>query len=120
MSESNPEIETNVLIVGTGPAGATTALALSAYGVSNLVINRFPFTARAPRAQITKQRTIAVIRDLGLEYGVLELAAPSELMGENPFLTSLADEELTNGHGRDSLATRELTDMAHLQETTKT
>lgn len=94
MSEREHASTTDVLIIGTGPAGATAALALSTYGVSNLVVNRYGWTARTPRAHITNQRTMEVIRDLGLEREAVELAAPRELMGENPFVTSLAGEEL--------------------------
>ena len=87
-------IETDVLIVGTGPAGASMATALSTYGISNLVINRFAWTARTPRAHITNQRTMEVIRDLGLEDEAIAQAAPREQMGENTYCTSLAGEEL--------------------------
>lgn len=94
MSDSTPEVETDVLIVGTGPAGASAAALLSTYGVSNMVINKYGWTARTPRAHITNQRTMEVLRDLGLEAEALNLATPAELMGENTYCTSLAGEEL--------------------------
>ncbi|MDJ0919852.1 MAG: FAD-dependent monooxygenase [Henriciella sp.] len=87
-------ITTDVLVVGTGPAGASMATALSTYGISNMVINRFAWTARTPRAHITNQRTMEVIRDLGLEAEAVAQAAPREQMGENTYCTSLAGEEL--------------------------
>ncbi|NCP44770.1 MAG: FAD-dependent monooxygenase [Sphingomonadales bacterium] len=88
------QIETDVLVVGTGPAGAAAAVLLSTFGIDNLVINRFPWTARTPRAHITNQRTMEVLRDLGLEAEAVELAVKNDFMGENPFVTSLAGEEL--------------------------
>lgn len=94
MTTQQPQVETDVLVVGTGPAGAAAAVALSTYGVENVVISRFGWTARTPRAHITNQRTMEVIRDFGLEDEVKDLATPNDLMGENPFCTSLAGEEL--------------------------
>ena len=89
-----PDFETDVLIVGTGPAGGSAAALLSSYGIGNLAVNQFGWTARTPRAHITNQRTMEVFRDLGLEDEVLSLATPSSLMGENTYCTSLAGEEL--------------------------
>ncbi|MFN6977145.1 MAG: FAD-dependent monooxygenase, partial [Gemmobacter sp.] len=34
------DIDTDVLIIGTGPAGSATAALLSTYGVETLVVNR--------------------------------------------------------------------------------
>jgi threonine dehydrogenase-like Zn-dependent dehydrogenase len=34
-------IQTGVLIIGSGPAGLTAALALSTYGVSNIVVTEY-------------------------------------------------------------------------------
>jgi 2,4-dichlorophenol 6-monooxygenase len=87
-------IETDVLIVGSGPAGASAAALLSMYGVKNLLVTKFNWTCRTPRAHITNQRTMEVLRDLGVEKQVKLEAAPQELMGNNVFCTSLAGEEL--------------------------
>ena len=37
----SPVVETDVLIVGSGPAGASAALALSTYGVPTTVVTRY-------------------------------------------------------------------------------
>ncbi|MDG2089972.1 MAG: FAD-dependent monooxygenase [Gammaproteobacteria bacterium] len=96
-NESNEKlslIETDVLIVGTGPAGASASALLATYGIDNIVINKFAWTCRTPRAHITNQRTIEALRDLGVEQDCLDLATPQELMGENTFAESLAGEEI--------------------------
>jgi 2,4-dichlorophenol 6-monooxygenase len=87
-------VETDVLIVGSGPAGAAAALALSTYGVPHIVVTRYSRLTRTPRAHITNQRTMEVLRDLGVEGEVLAKATPQNLMGNTTFCTSLAGEEL--------------------------
>lgn len=87
-------IETDVLIVGSGPAGGAAALALSTAGVKNVVITKYGWLADTPRAHITNQRTMEVLRDLGVEHEVVAKASPQQVMGNNVFCTSLAGEEL--------------------------
>ena len=90
------DITTDVMIVGTGPAGGASAALLASRGVECLVINRYRWLANTPRAHITNQRTMEVLRDLGrvVEEEAYMHAAPQELMGENVFCESLAGEEL--------------------------
>ncbi|WP_254695122.1 FAD-dependent monooxygenase [Leisingera sp. NJS201] len=90
------EIETDVLIIGTGPAGSATAALLSSYGIANMAINRYGWLASTPRAHITNQRTMEVLRDLGqdVEAEAYMHAAHQDLMGENVFCESLAGEEI--------------------------
>ncbi|MQA11027.1 MAG: FAD-binding protein [Pseudonocardiaceae bacterium] len=87
-------VRTDVLIVGSGPAGAAAALALATYGVSNMVVTKYSRLADTPRAHITNQRTMEVLRDLGVEDEVVAKATPQELMGNTVFCTSIAGEEL--------------------------
>ncbi|MFC4923652.1 FAD-dependent monooxygenase [Delftia deserti] len=86
--------ETDVLIVGSGPAGAAAAVALAQAGVKNTVINRYRSTSPGPRAHITNQRTMEILRDFGIEEAAKKLATPWELMGEHAYATSLVGEEL--------------------------
>lgn len=90
------DITTDVLIVGTGPAGSAAAALLSTYGIANLAINRHRWLANTPRVHITNQRTMEVLRDLGREVEVEAylFATPQDLMGENIFCESLAGEEI--------------------------
>lgn len=90
------DITTDVLIIGTGPAGSATAALLASSGVETLVVNRYRWLANTPRAHITNQRTMEVLRDLGpeVEAEAMLHAAPQHLMGNNVFCVSLAGEEL--------------------------
>ncbi len=90
------DITTDVLIVGTGPAGSATAALLSTYGIANMAINRYRWLANSPRAHITNQRTMEVLRDLGreVEDEAYLFATDKDLMGNNVFCESLAGEEL--------------------------
>jgi 2,4-dichlorophenol 6-monooxygenase len=86
--------DTDVLIVGTGPTGAATALALASYGIRCHMISRWNWLADSPRAHIINQRTMEVFRDLGIESEVQKSATPWEFMGDTLFTTSLAGQEL--------------------------
>ena len=90
------DIETDVMIIGTGPAGSAMAALLATQGVETLVINRYRWLASTPRAHITNQRTMEVLRDLGkdVEAEAYMHATDQDLMGENVFCVSLAGEEL--------------------------
>lgn len=90
------EIETDVLVIGTGPAGSAMAALLATYGVEVMVVNQYRWLANTPRAHITNQRTMEVLRDLGhdVEAEVYLHATEQDLMGENVFCESLAGEEI--------------------------
>lgn len=90
----NGSFETDVIIIGSGPTGATTAMALATYGVRAHIVSLWNWLAHTPRAHITNQRAVEVYRDLGFEDQVLEQATPWDLMGDTLYTTSLAGEEL--------------------------
>jgi 2,4-dichlorophenol 6-monooxygenase len=84
----------DVLVIGSGPMGATTALALASQGVRVRMVNRYNWTANTPRAHITNQRAVEVLRDLGVEEDTRREATPWEWMGDTLFTTSLAGPEI--------------------------
>jgi 2,4-dichlorophenol 6-monooxygenase len=61
-----------------------------------MAINRYRWLANTPRAHITNQRTMEVLRDLGheVEDEAYMHCAHQDLMGENVFCESLAGEEI--------------------------
>jgi 2,4-dichlorophenol 6-monooxygenase len=100
--------DTDVLVVGSGPAGGSAALMLATYGVRTLLVSKYGWVANTPRAHITNQRTLEVLRDLGVEAEALAAGTPQELMGDTVLCTALAGEEIgrirTWGTGPGSLS----------------
>ena len=87
-------LTTDVLVIGSGPAGASAALFLATLGVDHIVITKYRWTANTPRAHITNQRTVEIMRDLGIEHDILANGTPQRLMGDTVFCTSLAGDEI--------------------------
>jgi 2,4-dichlorophenol 6-monooxygenase len=120
------DITTDVMIVGTGPAGSATAALLATYGVNTFIINRYRWLANTPRAHITNQRTMEVLRDLGkdVEAEAYMHAAAQDLMGENVFCESLAGEELGRmkswGKSPQSRAEHYLSSPCHMNDLPQT
>ena len=86
--------DADVMVVGTGPMGATTALALATYGLRVIALTRQNWLADTPRAHVTNLRAMEVLRSLGLEDDAMARATPWELMGDTTFTTSLAGPEI--------------------------
>ena len=59
-----------VLIVGAGPAGLATAVALADLGVASLLVERRPALAGLPRATVVSTRSMELVRGWGLERDV--------------------------------------------------
>ncbi|MGO4201655.1 FAD-dependent monooxygenase [Rhodococcus sp. TAF43] len=86
--------DTDVLVIGSGPAGGSAALLLATYGVDTMLVNKYGWVANTPRAHITNQRTLEVLRDLGVEAEALAQGTPQDMMGDTVLCTSLAGEEI--------------------------
>jgi 2,4-dichlorophenol 6-monooxygenase len=120
------DIDIDVMIVGTGPAGSATAALLASYGVNTFLINRYRWLANTPRAHITNQRCMEVLRDLGreVELEAYMHAAQQDLMGENVFCESLAGEELGRmkswGKSPQSRAEHQLSSPCHMNDLPQT
>jgi 2,4-dichlorophenol 6-monooxygenase len=91
-------VETDVLVIGSGPAGASAALMLSTLGIGNILITKYRWTANSPRAHLTNQRALEVFRDLGIEDQVHRDASEHKLIGDTVVCTSLAGEEIGRIH----------------------
>ena len=57
-------------------------------------MTKYGWLADTPSAHITNQRTMEILRDLGIEPEVVAKASPQDIMGNAVFCTSLAGEEL--------------------------
>ena len=87
-------IDTEVLIVGGGPTGLSAALFLARHGIDVLLIAQSPWTADTPRAHITNQRTMEIMRRVGLEDACKEKASAHGFMANTVWATSFAGQEL--------------------------
>ena len=83
-----------MLIVGAGPAGLALSAALSRYGVGHLLVERHRGTAHTPRAHIINQRTVEILRHLGISDRFHAVATPQHLMAANLWVTTLAGQEV--------------------------
>ena len=93
-------METDVLIAGSGPAGLSTALNLTTYGIRPTLITKHRWLAPTPRAHLTNQRSFETFRDLGIESDALLQAIPYREMPHLLFCRSLTGQE----YGRFSLS----------------
>src|SRR5229473_1351289 len=67
-----------VLIVGGGPVGLSTALALSRFGVRSLLVERHPATSIHPKARGINVRTMELFRQWEIEPAVRAAGLPAD------------------------------------------
>ncbi|MEU8977353.1 FAD-dependent monooxygenase [Streptomyces sp. NPDC048309] len=92
--ESTHAYDTDVLVVGSGPAGGSAALLLATYGIRTLLVTKYGWLANTPRAHITNQRTMEVLRDLSVDAEAAAAGSPADLMGDTVLCTALTGEEI--------------------------
>ncbi|KAJ5690421.1 hypothetical protein N7462_004813 [Penicillium macrosclerotiorum] len=91
-------VSTDVLIIGTGPAGAALACFLASYGIQGIMITTSPTNADTPRAHITNMAAMECLRDIGLDKECNRLATNSSNMMHTRWAYSMAGEEYARIH----------------------
>lgn len=92
-------LDTQVAIIGGGPAGLTMALLLAKLGVDAQVFERRTTTSRLPRAHLLNQRTMEIFESVGIADDVYAESPPDDRWHRVGWYTSLAGER--SGQGRE-------------------
>ena len=88
MTNNLPSIGYDVVVVGAGPSGLTTAIVLARSGVRTLLIEKHQGLSIFPKATGLRPRTMEILRSWGLEQTVLSQSAPTRLsMAIKPMLS---------------------------------
>ncbi|KIH94522.1 2,4-dichlorophenol 6-monooxygenase [Sporothrix brasiliensis 5110] len=90
---SNKVIETEILIVGAGPSGASLACFLAEYGLKGIIISAAPGTANTPRAHITNIAALECLRDIGLDAALKQVSSEGSCMMHTRWCHSMAGAE---------------------------
>lgn len=87
-------IDTDVLVVGSGPTGASAAVFLARHGVDVTLISRSRWVSDTPRAHITNARTMEIMRNVGLDEACYARASANAFQANKVWVTTMAGEEL--------------------------
>ncbi|HTU73687.1 MAG TPA: FAD-dependent monooxygenase [Trebonia sp.] len=74
----NPELDVDVVVVGAGPSGLTTAIDLGRRGVRCALIERLPAPSPWPKADRASARTMELYRRLGLAERIRTAGYPAD------------------------------------------
>jgi 2-polyprenyl-6-methoxyphenol hydroxylase-like FAD-dependent oxidoreductase len=91
--ENTRLVQTDVLIIGAGPAGASLACFLASYGIKGVMISRASGTADTPRAHITNMAALECLRDIGIDKDCIQVSTEGDSMMHTRWCHSMAGEE---------------------------
>ena len=98
-------MRSSVLVVGAGPAGLTTAIALARHGIEPAVVERRPSLSGLPRAASVSARTMELLRSWGLEQQIRAGGVDVEWkQWVGPTLTAAGETHLTSFPTREQSA----------------
>ena len=89
-----PDATVPVLIVGSGPAGLTTAVLLADLGIRSVLVERNPSTTDHPRAHVVNTRSMEIFRRIGIADAVLAAGIPDAAYARVLWKRTLVGEEL--------------------------
>ena len=88
MTPNSASSRYDVLVVGAGPSGLTTAIAMARSGVRTLLIEKHRGLSVFPKATGLRPRTMEILRTWGLDQTVLSQSQPTRLsMAIKPMLS---------------------------------
>lgn len=89
---ANPDIETDVLIVGGGGCGLTLSSLLSDLGVDHLLVERHETTSHIPKAHYLNQRAMEIFRQHGIADSIYAVGTPIDNMTKIRWRTTLGGD----------------------------
>ncbi|UGT61839.1 FAD-dependent oxidoreductase [Nocardia asteroides] len=92
-----PDITVPVLIVGGGGCGLTTSILLSEHGIEHCLVERHDSTSHLPKAHYLNQRSMEVLRQVGVADSIYAVGTPPQNMGKTRWVTSLGGDGELDG-----------------------
>ncbi|KAF2186187.1 hypothetical protein K469DRAFT_664014 [Zopfia rhizophila CBS 207.26] len=86
-------IETDLLIIGAGPAGLSLACFLASYGLKGIMISNAHSTADTPRAHLLNCAASDCLRDIGLDKECFKIGTHDDEIAQVRWAHSIMGEE---------------------------
>ncbi|MFZ1863934.1 MAG: FAD-dependent monooxygenase [Polyangiales bacterium] len=87
------QLQTDVLIVGAGPSGMTSALCLARAGIQSIIVERAAGLATHPKAHELNARSIEILMGLGVSKEELEAEASPQADASRILFCNTVQEE---------------------------